>query len=570
MGAGPTITLHHGDCREVMRAMDDCSVDSVICDPPYRLGFMGKAWDKSDVAFDPATWAEVLRVAKPGAMLLAFGGTRTYHRLVCAIEDAGWEIRDCMMWLYGSGFPKSHNISKAIDKAAGAEREVMGQRDTLTGADKATNTFMASPRMMNICAPATDAAKLWEGWGTALKPAWEPIVVAQKPMELITCAELYELTGRDWWHSVTGWKDTPKNRLRMRRLGIDLAPAYGEYKYMVRSRRALNAGAASDRGLVRIATRQWREAPEEEQLLGRFDRREFRRWSTGTAAANALKWGVAGLWIDGGRIGMTQTTTRRNGNSGAHDTYGKDPRFFERTNPPGRWPANLVLSHLPGCRCVGERKVKGMPPGSFQREKTSRGLPGGGFGQERADMRAKTDLPKPGYADADGTETVPAWECEEGCPVKMLDEQSGENCGAFAPVRRGHDGKSRGIYGDFAEKGDDGASFRADTGGASRFFYCSKASRSERTCGGTVENRHPTVKPLALMEYLCNLTKTPTGGVVLDPFMGSGTTGMACINTGRDFIGIEQDEESFNTAKVRIEATQAERRAQAPLFGDTR
>ncbi|HUX02668.1 MAG TPA: DNA methyltransferase, partial [Phycisphaerae bacterium] len=136
-----------------MRAMDDCSVDSVICDPPYRLGFMGKAWDKSDVAFDPATWAEVLRVAKPGAMLLAFGGTRTYHRLVCAIEDAGWEIRDCMMWLYGSGFPKSHNISKAIDKAAGAEREVMGQRDTLTGADKATNTFMASPRMMNICAP---------------------------------------------------------------------------------------------------------------------------------------------------------------------------------------------------------------------------------------------------------------------------------------------------------------------------------------------------------------------------------------------------------------------------------
>lgn len=129
-------TLHHGDCREVLAQLPDGSVDAVVTDPPYELGFMGKAWDASGVAYDVALWAEVLRVLKPGGHLLAFGGTRTYHRLACAIEDAGFEIRDSIHWLYGSGFPKSLN---------------------LTGE--------------------------WQGWGTALKPAHEPIVVARKPLD---------------------------------------------------------------------------------------------------------------------------------------------------------------------------------------------------------------------------------------------------------------------------------------------------------------------------------------------------------------------------------------------------
>jgi DNA modification methylase len=118
-------TIYHGDCREVLRSLPDASVDSVVTDPPYELGFMGKRWDASGIAYDADLWAECLRVLKPGGHLLAFGGTRTWHRLAVAVEDAGFEVRDSIAWLYGSGFPKSLDVSKAIDKAAGAERPVL-------------------------------------------------------------------------------------------------------------------------------------------------------------------------------------------------------------------------------------------------------------------------------------------------------------------------------------------------------------------------------------------------------------------------------------------------------------
>ena len=163
-----------------------------------------------------------------------------------------------------------------------------------------------------------------------------------------------------------------------------------------------------------------------------------------------------------------------------------------------------------------------------------------------------------GYASPDGTETVPAWECVEGCPIKMLDEQSGEL------QRRGNRNPSAGgnsLVKCVPDGGSSGPEYnQGDTGGASRFFYCAKASRSERTCSGKVANKHPTVKPVALMEYLCRLTKTPTGGVVLDPFMGSGSTGIACVKTGRGFIGIEKDEESYNVSVERIEHALSKKR----------
>ena len=180
-------TIHHGDCREVMATLDAESVDAIVSDPPYGLSFMGKGWDHGVPGVE--FWAEAFRVAKPGAHLLAFGGTRTYHRLAYAIEDAGWEIRDCVMWVYGSGFPKSHDVSKAIDKAAGAERKVVGQKTGLClpssseshrGFGRGCHTSPETAR--DITAPATDAARQWSGWGTALKPACEPIIVARKPL----------------------------------------------------------------------------------------------------------------------------------------------------------------------------------------------------------------------------------------------------------------------------------------------------------------------------------------------------------------------------------------------------
>ena len=171
------VTLYHGDCIDVMRAMPDASVDAIVTDPPYGLGFMGRKWD----ALPPGLpWAqECLRVLKPGGHLLAFGGSRTWHRLAVAVEDAGFEMRDSIAWLYGSGFPKSLDVSKAIDKAAGAEREVVGTRPTAKGNGGTGNDFLTASSRATVVSPD---AERWQGWGTALKPAFEPIVVARKPL----------------------------------------------------------------------------------------------------------------------------------------------------------------------------------------------------------------------------------------------------------------------------------------------------------------------------------------------------------------------------------------------------
>ena len=193
-------TIHNGDCIETMKAMPPESVDAIVTDPPYGLGFMGKKWDGLPPSLE---WAEACyRVLKPGGHIAAFGGTRTWHRLAVAIEDAGFEMRDSLAWLYGSGFPKSMNVGKAIDKAAGAEREVIGSKIGLpgyhlngkgeagpayrSGLQKVTSEQRADAAA--ITAPATPEAKQWDGWGTALKPAFEPIVLARKPLAEKTVA----------------------------------------------------------------------------------------------------------------------------------------------------------------------------------------------------------------------------------------------------------------------------------------------------------------------------------------------------------------------------------------------
>jgi site-specific DNA-methyltransferase (adenine-specific) len=183
--------VFHGSCLDRLLDLPDNSIDAVVCDPPYELGFMGKKWDSSGIAFNVAVWEQCLRVLKPGGHLLAFGGSRTWHRLAVAIEDAGFELRDSIAWLYGSGFPKSLDVSKAIDKAAGAEREVVGSKlaspKGISGAEARTDTaagaYGGEAKMIDITAPATPEAVKWQGWGTALKPAFEPVVVARKPVE---------------------------------------------------------------------------------------------------------------------------------------------------------------------------------------------------------------------------------------------------------------------------------------------------------------------------------------------------------------------------------------------------
>lgn len=171
-----------GDCMESLRKMPDNSVDSIVTDPPYGLAFMGKKWDYDVPSVE--IWAECLRVLKPGGHLLAFAGTRTQHRMAVRIEDAGFEIRDMIAWVYGSGFPKSLDVSKALDKAAGAEREVVGIRESYRPKANATRDPEGFQDRSDgaVTLPATDAAHQWQGWGTALKPALEPITMARKPL----------------------------------------------------------------------------------------------------------------------------------------------------------------------------------------------------------------------------------------------------------------------------------------------------------------------------------------------------------------------------------------------------
>ena len=183
-----------GDCINRLKELDDNSVDAIVTDPPYELGFMGKKWDASGISYNVELWKECLRVLKAGGHLLAFGGTRTYHRMACAIEGAGFEIRDMLEWIYATGFPKSHNIGKAVDKLQGNERDIIGQKKT--GADKPTGkgTLQLSKKtyknnkgesVFNVSKGTSE----WEGWGTALKPAHEPIVMARKPLSENTVAE---------------------------------------------------------------------------------------------------------------------------------------------------------------------------------------------------------------------------------------------------------------------------------------------------------------------------------------------------------------------------------------------
>ena len=210
----PEFRLLKGDCLETLKTIPDNSVDSVVCDPPYHLqsivqrygkegsapaqegtdglfkrsskGFMGKTWDGGDIAFRPDVWKECLRVLKPGGHLIAFGGTRTIHRITCAIEDAGFEIRDQLGWIYYSGFPKSHCVSKGIDRHLGADREVVGNKRSGIGSGSSYGKIVGSPNpdsnIVSVTAPATPQAEQWDGWGTALKPAQEPACLARKPI----------------------------------------------------------------------------------------------------------------------------------------------------------------------------------------------------------------------------------------------------------------------------------------------------------------------------------------------------------------------------------------------------
>jgi DNA modification methylase len=372
------IDLLHGNSLELLKDLPDNSIDGVVTDPPYELGFMGKSWDASGIAYNVELWKQCLRVLKPGGHLLAFSGTRTYHRMACAIEDAGFEVRDMIEWVYGSGFPKSLNIGKAVDKLQGNERTPYERPDFVARSNKTEQR-----KSQVICGEKgkyTKGTSEWEGWGTALKPAHEPIAFCRKPIE---------------------------------------------------------------KGL--------------------------------TIAENCLKWGVGGINIDGSRV---------------EGTLDGDPNRFSKTDGgwgvaefhkapvvrnEGRFPANLIHDN--------SEEVRECFP-----DETSRFF--------------KSILYYPKASKS---------ERNKGCDG--LDER--------------YQDESR-------EIGSPGGTNPRNRGAES-----------------PLKNFHPTVKPVALMEYLINMISNP-GHTILDPFMGSGTTGVACKKLGRSFIGMELIEEYITIAKSRI------------------
>ena len=390
-----TITLNHGDVVEQLKNIDDESIDAIITDPPYNLSFMGKKWDNKGAPQQFQEWcsawsAECLRVLRSGGYLLSFGGTRTFHRITSGIEDAGFVIKDCLSWNYGSGFPKSHNISKAIDKKAGEVRERVPIIDIRSGKEKTKDIGkgwkMTSKEYTTYSDVAiTPDAEKWNGYGTALKPAWEPIILAQKPFK-------------------------------------------------------------------------------------------------GTIVENVLTHGVGGMNIDATRIESDGSHKRPfQPTNQQRDIYGKQTGF-QPTNANGRFPANTIFDEEAG---------------------------------------------------------------------KLLDEQSGvlKSGGGNKSNRN-----SKSAFGGGAEYDDVRV---ADKGGASRFFYCPKTPKKERNCMGHVENKHPTVKPIKLMEWLIKLV-CPTSEamgrqpVILDCFIGSGSTALAANRLNVDCIGIDADEESLKTARLRL------------------
>lgn len=486
----------HGDCLEIMQMLPNDSVDSIVTDPPYGLGFMGKAWDALPPGLE---WAEeCLRVLKPGGHLLAFGGTRTWHRLAVAVEDAGFEIRDSIAWMYGSGFPKSHDVSKGIDKVrdwslveklsaeikraraesglslkdigrvmqeatggqygtwyyrgghmffetgrslpsrpewerlrgvlpirdefsdvyAEAERKVIQHRTMTQGGGTSLQIRMGERREVSadITAPATDAAKQWQGWGTALKPAFEPVVVARKPL-------------------------------------------------------------------------------------------------IGTVAANVLAHGTGALNIDATRIGTTKDVPASASTSGGKGIYSHMDALTERGGMDpnvGRWPANVVLDEHAA-------EILDQQSGVTVSKAHNRGKPGGSF-------------------RLDGCSSV-----AELRNLALKGERTPTGRDAATSLAR-------------YEEQEETITGPSDSGGASRFFYVAKAPKKERPVVDGVA--HATVKPLALMRWLVRLV-TPEGGTVLEPFAGSGTTVEACILEGFHCIAIEREEEYLPLIQARIDRQEA-------------
>jgi DNA modification methylase len=476
------VVLHCGDSRDVLKTIPDCSIDSIVTDPPYALvsivkrfgagnaaavkvpeggsgayarasaGFLGKAWDTGETAFATDFWAECLRVLKPGGHVVAFSGTRTYHRMACAIEDAGFEVRDMLSWLYGSGFPKSHNVGKGLDKHGGVPVAWFGP-------------WLKAWREENNI-KQSDVAALFPsrtGGKTGCVANWEIGLNMPTPDQFNLICKTYSLP----FESLAEAEREIVGRVDGTRLAV--APGQGED----RSARSLDITAAAS-----AAAQTWEGwgtalKPACEPIC--FGRKPMR----GTVASNVLEHGTGAINIDGCRVGTADDLNGGGyGGSARHDGVEnwrmRNGGAGQYEQPSGRWPANIILD--------GSEEVLAAFP------ETTSGL----FKGERSSD------------------------------------------------------KFRSTYGTFKGTAAGETETYGDTGSAARFFYTAKADADDR-----LGSKHPTVKPVDLMQWLCRLV-TPKGGTVLDPFAGTGTTGEAAFREGFNAVLIEREPEYQNDIRRRM------------------
>jgi len=540
------VKLYQGDNIESLKKLPDNSVDSVVSDPPYALNFMGARWDSQVPSVE--FWKEVYRVLKPGGHVLSFGGTRTYHRMTVNIEDAGFEIRDQIQWIYAQGFPKSLNINKAISEIDPSNKD-------------------------------------FDGFGTNLKPANEPICVARKPLSEKSVAE-----------NVLKWGTGGINIDGTRITSYNPSDKTSDNTY-----NTIPSHILSELQDTLYKAEPFSLVVENHQDLFPSDVSCVQNWLKlpscldDYSTYSHLYDGLLPLFQVGDQVSVQQLhdalsyISHYEGQNGIplgpnNHLYISSlskiilmfiDRVSEKVVSEGRFPANIILE------CLCDEVIKGE-----KGEVKKSGYRVGGKSENSVGLNGVKNAPD-NYGDKGDIHTNPM------CPCYMLDEQSGL-------INQGHwpKGSTKG----FGEFGGGSSSYEGvgkkdkTKSGASRFFYQAKVSKAERnmgldgfedkkvafraTKGGSSgeaskgmerfesikKNNHPTVKPVALMAYLCRLV-TPPNGIVLDPFMGSGSTGIAAQLEGFRFCGMELDEDYFKIAEARINDFEKYRKFHDPNKG---
>jgi site-specific DNA-methyltransferase (adenine-specific) len=529
------LTLYCGDLRQVLPTLPENSVDFVATDPPYGFSFMEKDWDHEVPG--PEFWRVIGRVCKPGALLLAFGGTRTYHRLVCAIEDAGWEIRDCLMWLQGQGFPKAADVGKMIDKAKGAKREVVGTKVGLPGYSLADNGRtndiygdLHNPEAeCAITVPATPEAAKWTGWANALKPCWEPITLAMKPMDgtIAHNALTWGVAGMNIDACRIG--DNPGYKYNADRNGTTFHGKQGERikqsaekkgtQYIESTKGRWPGNLLLDEEAAQLLDAQTGTLKSGTGVV-RTKAGDGYHGGMGKAGDAQVAYGDSG---GASRFFYTAKATTRERNDGCEKVVTWEGVDLSRETEDTLRHARAISAI--GMDCLAAIEWNTILCGS------STG------GQSRTDIvfimstltRLITELRTFNFSPSSNTNASIL------AATKTL-LATGSNLAAAA---------------------DDIDRFRSSTSveTASLLGALSAVLRVllQISARGHRGNLHPCVKPVKLMEYLLTLLSTPDGGVILDPFAGSGSTLLAAQRLDRRCIGVELIEHNCEIIKARLQ-----------------